>query len=121
MSDPQIKIVIIDDEKDLCFLLADMLGKYGFDVDYFFNLESGLEGIGALKPQWIVIDNDLPDGSGWEKTADILNMLPGVNIINISANPDSPRTAYESGVNYLIKPINVESIVSLIRGTQQAS
>src|SRR4051812_36812890 len=104
MDSDKIKIAIVDDEQDICFLLSNILTAQGFFVNTYFTLESGLKGIEVEKPQWVVIDNNLPDGLGWSKTPDILTMLPGVGIINISANPDSHRTYYKSNVHYLIKP-----------------
>lgn len=114
MASSRTRIAIIDDEEDLCFLLSGMLQSHGFDVHSFFTLGSGLDGIRELLPQWVIIDNDLPDGSGWEKTNNILNAIPDVNIIKISANPDSSRTHFEPNVHYLIKPIHVNSIIELI-------
>lgn len=121
MVDEKNKITIIDDEQDLCFLLSDILKGNGYEVNSFYTLNSGLEGINATKPHWVILDNDLPDGLGWDKTDQILDMLPGVNIIKISANPDSHRTFYSSNVFYLIKPLDVNSIISLINNSQAAS
>jgi DNA-binding response OmpR family regulator len=121
MALPKIKIAIIDDEEDLCFLLSEMLTAQGFEVTTFYTLMSGLNGITTLLPDWVIIDNDLPDGSGWENTNKILSSIPGVNIIKISANPDSSRSEYESNVHYLVKPIHVNSIVGLIVKNPAAS
>jgi two-component system, OmpR family, response regulator len=108
------KIVIIDDEQDLCFLLTSMLSAYGFEVKSYGTLRSGLDGIASMKPDWVVVDNNLPDGLGWEHNPSIENASPGVNIINISANPDSARLHKGPNIHYLIKPINANSIVELI-------
>jgi DNA-binding response OmpR family regulator len=118
MSPRKIKIVIIDDEEDLCYVLSNMLQAQGFDVDCYYTLESGLTGIETVRPDWIIMDNDLPDGQGWEKTNAILNTVPSVNIINMSANPDSKHIEGELKVHYLIKPIHVNSIVELIHKNQ---
>ena len=108
------KIVIIDDEQDLCFLLSSMLSAQGFQVKSYGTLRSGLDGIESIKPDWVVLDNNLPDGLGWEHTRKIEQASPGVHIINISANPDSSREHKGPRIHYLIKPINANSIVELI-------
>jgi DNA-binding NtrC family response regulator len=115
MTTAQTKIVIIDDEEDLCFLLGNMLIAQGFEVSSFYTLKSGLEAIERIRPQWVIIDNDLPDGRGWDKTSQILRDAPGVHIIKISANPDSQKTYNQHNVHYLIKPIHVNSITELIQ------
>ena len=115
MSSSRIKILIIDDEEDLCFLLTSMLKAQGFDCLSRHSLHEGMLAIEQEKPDWIVVDNDLPDGRGWESTDDILKMAPGSKIIKISANPDSERTHFLPNIFYLIKPIHVNSITELIR------
>jgi DNA-binding NtrC family response regulator len=114
MGADRTRIAIIDDEEDLCYLLSNMLKAQGFDVSSYYTLSTGLLGLKQTQPHWVIIDNDLPDGRGWASTDDILDTYPGVNIIKISANPDSSRTHFEPNVHYLIKPIHVNSIVELI-------
>ena len=114
------RIVIVDDEQDLCFLLSSMLKAQGFEVESFFTLKAGMTGISRLKPQWVILDNNLPDGLGWEHNGEIMQKAPGVHIINISANPDSHRAQTDARIHYLIKPINVNSIVDLINKSRVA-
>lgn len=113
MFSHKTKIVLVDDEEDLCFVLSQMLQSHGFEVHSFYTLEEGMQAILNLKPEWVIMDNDLPDGRGWEKTGSIRETLPDVNVINISANPDSSGES-EPKVHYLVKPIHVNSIVELI-------
>ena len=115
MSTAKTKILIIDDEEDLCFLLCSMLKAQGYECTAYYTLAQGLEGIRAQQPQWVIIDNDLPDGRGWEQTDNILEEIPEVEVIKISANPDSHKTHQQKNVHYLIKPIHVNSITDLIR------
>ena len=73
-----------------------------------------MEGIRLHHPQWVIIDNNLPDGLGWEKSDEILRLDENINVIKISANPDSPKTDNRCNVHYLIKPIKVQLIIDLI-------
>lgn len=115
------RIVIIDDEKDLCFLLSRMLVAQGFEVNYFLTLKSGMEGIKQVLPDWVIVDNNLPDGLGWEKVNEMIDTVPNVHIIKISANPDSYRARHREFVHYLIKPINVNSIVGIIQASSSVN
>lgn len=119
MNTDSIKIIIIDDEPDLCFLLSAMLTSYGYQVTYFHTLQTGIAGAIASHPDWVIIDNNLPDGLGWEGANEILKAHENTHIIKISANPDSPRTDNRYNIHYLIKPIRVQSIVELIRKNQE--
>jgi DNA-binding response OmpR family regulator len=119
MNTDSIKIIIIDDEPDLCFLLSGMLTSYGYKVTYFHTLQSGIDGAVSGRPDWVIIDNNLPDGLGWEGANEILKTHEHTHIIKISANPDSPRTDNRYNIHYLIKPIKVQSIVDLIHQNQE--
>lgn len=116
-ADP-ITIIIIDDEPDLCFLLSGMLTSYGYQVSYFHTLKTGIEAATAKGPDWVIVDNNLPDGLGWEGANEILKVHEDTHLVKISANPDSPRTDNRYNVHYLIKPIRVQSIVELINQHQ---
>jgi DNA-binding NtrC family response regulator len=117
MPGRKISIVIIDDEKDLCFLLSGMLEAQGYKASSFQTLQSGMDGVKELQPDWVIIDNNLPDGLGWEKVTEIIDLVPGVHIIKISANPDSDRARHRDFIHYLVKPINVNSVIGLIRNS----
>jgi len=114
MSTDSTNIIIIDDEPDLCFLLSGMLKSYGYQVTYFHTLQSGIDSAIANRPDWVIVDNNLPDGLGWDGVNEILKIHESTHIIKISANPDSPRTDNRYNIHYLIKPIRVQSIVDLI-------
>ena len=115
MEEQKTRIVIIDDEQDLCFLLSSLLSAQGYEVSSAHSFADGLNALSESRPQWLILDNDLPDAHGWEKTDEILALYPGINIIKISANPDSDRTHLQSNVHYLIKPIHVNSVSALIK------
>lgn len=114
MNEKITKILIIDDEEDLCFLLSNMLISNGYDVSYCHTIKDGITAIEKMQPQWVIIDNNLPDGLGWEKSNDILKFDETINIIKISANPDSARNDKRFNIHYLIKPIKVKAVTDLI-------
>ena len=118
MTANPITIIIIDDEPDLCFLLSGMLSSYGYQVSYFHTLKTGIEAATTGHPDWVIVDNNLPDGLGWEGANEILKVHEDTHLVKISANPDSPRTDNRYNVHYLIKPIRVQSIVGLINQHQ---
>ena len=107
------KIAIVDDEKDLCFLLSSFLKGLGFEVESFHSIGQYREGVRLFKPDWAIIDNNLPDGSGWELAQSIRKEFPGLKLILISANPDAPKTE-DFNSHYLMKPIGFTHIASLI-------
>jgi DNA-binding response OmpR family regulator len=115
MSAGSKTVLIIDDEEDLCYLLANLLRAQGFVVQTEFTLAAGLAAIRRQPSDWVILDNDLPDGQGWEKLEEFRAMAPHSGFIMISANPDAILSELLEKVHYLMKPIHVNSIISLIR------
>jgi len=108
------KIEIIDDEKDLCFLLKMSLTKKFSEIEYAHTLKDGLVLFEKSKPNWLILDNNLPDGLGWQSTDKFLSINKAVNIIYISANPDSVNDKKLENAYHFVKPLNISKITELI-------
>jgi DNA-binding NtrC family response regulator len=107
--------VIIDDEEDICFLLAGFLRKQSMPTTYSHSLKEGILILSKLKPELIFLDNTLPDGSGIDCIPLIRSILPKSKIIVISALSNLRERAISNGANNFIdKPISFESILSIL-------
>lgn len=111
------KVLVIDDEKDFCELIKNILVRENFVVDCAFTLEEA-EGKLREHPQIVLLDNNLPDGSG----LDYLQMHPvpfmNSSVIVITADPaDSvkEKAAREGTVAFLSKPFSVQTIRDMVR------
>lgn len=104
----QKKILIIDDEEDLCMLIKGYFLKNKHDVYIANTLQEGMSKVRSLSPDIIFLDNNLPDGTGWSIAAQIANEAPHASINLISAyHPVIPEMP--ANVNYRIieKPIKI--------------
>ncbi len=81
----QRKVLIIDDEVDLCLLVNNHLRKLGYAVSIAHSLKDGLLQLQLFTPHILLLDNNLPDGTGWSKAEEINSLFPGMTIILISA------------------------------------
>jgi DNA-binding NtrC family response regulator len=111
------KILVIDDEKDFCELVKNILIRENFAVDCAFTLE---EAEGKLRdhPQIVLLDNNLPDGSG----IDYLQMHPvpfmNSSVIVITADPAESikeKAEREGTVAFLSKPFSVQTIREMVK------
>jgi DNA-binding NtrC family response regulator len=111
------KVLVIDDEKDFCELIKNILARENFEVDCAFTLE---EAQWKLKgnPQIVLLDNNLPDGCG----LDFLQMHPvpfmHSSVIVITADPTESikeQAAREGTVAFLSKPFSVQAIRDMLR------
>jgi two-component system OmpR family response regulator len=84
-SDSIKRVLIIDDETDFCLLMKNYLVRKNYEVYISHTLGEGMKNLEKIKPDIIFLDNNLPDGLGWEKTEYICTHFPDTRINLISA------------------------------------
>lgn len=106
------KIVIIDDEEDLCRLMKAYLEELDHEVFLANTLSTGLNLIKSVTPDVVFIDNNLPDGLGWEKMNYLAIQFPGCKINLISAYESTPDvvSGMHPSVRILEKPLSLSSL-----------
>jgi DNA-binding response OmpR family regulator len=110
-------ILIIDDEQDLCALLTTVLTQENYIVDFAFNLTEA-KGKLEKRPRIVLLDNNLPDGSGIE----FLRMNPDkfvesyVVLMSADSSHSFELQLQQEGVNAVIrKPFTVRNVKDLIK------
>lgn len=89
--------MIIDDEVDLCLLLKTYLNRKNYEVFYSHTLKDGMMQFQLVQPDILFLDNNLPDGFGWEKAATLLEGNPKLQLHLISAyQPNTPEPSSNS-------------------------
>jgi DNA-binding response OmpR family regulator len=101
------KILIIDDEKDLCLLLRSYLMHKKHEVYVANRLGEGVQMALNVSPDIVFLDNNLPDGQGWDKTDWFRQQFPTIQIILMSAFKTLPtHFDSEKRVHVLEKPVS---------------
>ena len=109
------KVLVIDDEDDFGLLLKNYLSKKGFEVYISRTLREGMDAFENIRPDILFLDNNLPDGLGWEKTDYVMNKLPNIKCILISAYQHDNFTSNKyPTVKILEKPINIVELNSYL-------
>lgn len=100
------KVLIIEDEGDMCLLLNIMLNGKEMELDHVKNLAAAGEYLEKENPNVVILDNKLPDGFGIDYISFIKQNYPGVKVIMISGFDGSARdVALENGADiFLEKP-----------------
>ncbi len=109
-------ILILDDEVDICFLLGGFLKKH-FDIVNSIHSISSLNNENLEEYEIIFIDNNLPDGNGFDEIVKIKNEHHKIRVIAISAfdTPTEREYALSKGADiFLGKPFSQEQILSVI-------
>ncbi len=111
MPDSNRKILIIDDETDLCLLLKDYFVRKNYEVIVSHTLSEGRNILGALHPEILFLDNNLPDGVGWDLAPLIATDFPDTYIVLISAfHSTVPKMPVGSLFRVIEKPISMSDL-----------
>lgn len=109
------KILIIDDEKDLCVMLKSFLERQSYITEFAHTIKDGLSLAATFQPNLVFLDNNLPDGFGINHIGAIKSTAKGTKIVVISAMTPSRDESIKNGVNAFIeKPINMAKIKSIL-------
>ena len=108
------KVLIIDDEIDLCILLKNYLTRRHFAVETSHRLSDGIKQAINFSPDIIFLDNNLPDSQGWTKAEWLLNELPHAEIYLISAYKSTPALPVNPRLKIIEKPLSLKTIEKLL-------
>lgn len=113
-----LKVVIIDDEKDMCWLLENVLKEKHFSV---FSANTGKKGICLVRreePDVVLLDMRLRDMEGLEVLHKIKKLWPKIKVIIISAFSGYKimKKAVSLGADdFLNKPFTSKDIIKAIK------
>ncbi len=106
------KILVIDDEGDFQVLMQRFFTPNGYQVFVAGNIKEGLRILDEEHPDVLFLDNNLPDGLGWENSEFIRAHYPEIQLNLISAY-HVPKTS-TSSFRILEKPILLEELNQFI-------
>ena len=117
-KDNMAKILVVDDNLDMCQIISDILEEGGHTVNVSYNGEDALRKIKKNHYDLIVLDYRLSGISGLVVLEKALQMMPLLKVIMISAfGSDSTKTkARESGaVDFIDKPFDIKRFVQAVQ------
>ena len=112
------KVLIIDDEKDICFLISEILLDEKFITDFAYNSKEALSKFISYQPDLVILDVWLGNGDldGIELLKKFKELDSSIPIIIISGHGtvDMAVNAIKNGAyDFLEKPFNSEKIIIL--------
>lgn len=117
MSEFRQCILVVEDEPALRRFEVTTLDREGFEVHEAANLERGLIEARTRRPDMLLLDLGLPDGSGVELIRQ-LREWSDIPVIVVSARTDEADKvrALDSGADdYLVKPFGVAELLARVR------
>lgn len=114
------KILIIDDEVDFCIIMKGYFGKKDYEVDFAYSLQKGLFMLDDNKPDILFLDNNLPDGQGWQYVEQIVEKNPQLKVFLISAHQTkSSFRSTNKNIEVWEKPISMQLLNSVFSDKQE--
>ncbi|MDZ4793724.1 MAG: response regulator [Bacteroidota bacterium] len=111
------KILIVDDEEDICYFLGRNLSKRGFLTNTSYTLAEAEKQLQNIQPDILLLDNHLPDGRGIDFAKKIHTQYPDLKIIMITAHdsPEDRSKAYSNGIQYFLsKPFSITTVNQVV-------
>jgi len=107
------KVLIIEDEGDICLLLNILLAGKNIDLDHVKSLTAAKEYLQKEQPELTILDNRLPDGLGLDFIFFLRTNYPSAKILMISGyhSAEIKDIALDNGADmFLEKPFSKEQI-----------
>jgi len=110
------KVLIVEDEGDMCLLINILLTGKGMELDHVKTLTRAEEYLGQTEPSVVILDNKLPDGLGMDFIPHIKKVHPALKVIMISGfDKAAADVALENGADtYLVKPFSKEQLFDAV-------
>lgn len=118
------ELLLIDDDQELCDLLARWLGQEGFQVRACHDGHSARAALAEHTPGAVVLDVMLPDGSGLELLKQLRSDYPELPVLMLSARgePLDRILGLELGADdYLAKPCDPRELTARLRAVLRRS
>lgn len=111
------KILIVDDEADMCLLLNILLADKNITLDHVTSLSSASTYLESDQPTIVILDNKLPDGYGIDYIPALKKAYPDIRIIMISGFADAAKDlALHNGADvFLNKPFTKEQLYKSVK------
>lgn len=111
------RVLIVDDEPDICELIQDTLQRKKLVGDVCYTLNQAKEKLLRIPYDLVLTDMNLKGESGLELVSHVVQNYPQIPIVMMSAygNQDVAIAALKVGAfDFLNKPINTQILINLI-------
>lgn len=118
-----IKVMVVDDDNNICEYLRLYLEKDGFNVDIYHDGKSAIEAFPKFEPAIVLLDVMMPNMDGWQVCRE-LRKLSQVPIIMITAKGETfdKVLGLELGADdYVVKPFEAKEVIARIKAVLRRS
>jgi len=109
MNQEKALVLIVDDDKNICAILAALMKKEGLEAMVAYDGEKALKTVQANSPDLLLVDMMLPGMDGMEVLRKTRELDPDLPVVFITAHADSRgavKAIKEGAHDYLSKPFD---------------
>lgn len=113
-----MRLLVVEDEKDIATLTRDNLKRHGFAVDIAETLDDARAATAAVQYDLILLDLMLPDGDGVKFIREFRAAGNSTPIVAVTARDgiDDRVTGLNSGADdYVVKPYAMQELLARVR------
>lgn len=116
MAENKKRILIVDDDEDLSYIIGDMLESYGYSVDFATSSESAFDKLSDNTYHLIILDINLPNSTGFEICQELRSVSTVPVIFASARTSENDRIAGLDlgGDDYLPKPYSIKELLSRV-------
>jgi len=111
------KVLVIDDDVNICELIRLYMEKEGFEVLTIYNGIKAIESFKTFAPNIVILDIMLPGADGWQVCREI-RQISNIPIIMLSAKGETfdKVLGLELGADdYIVKPFEPKELVARVK------
>jgi DNA-binding NtrC family response regulator len=112
------RILLVDDDPAVLGSLGEALGDLGLEVETAPSAEAALGRLSAFSPDVLLSDIRMPGLDGIELLQLVRERAPSIDVVLMTAYDDMPtvvRAMREGAFDFLVKPIRLEELESVVR------
>lgn len=117
MSDEPHRVLIVDDDVDICQNMNDILQEFGYRTDMAHDGASAMKLVNSTRYDVALLDFKMPDTDGAALYTEIKKVQPSLIAIMVTAyaGSDGVQRAKDAGTWHVLrKPVDFEQLLSLI-------
>ena len=117
-ADRKSRVLVVDDEENITFLLDSALRHFGFEVKVTANGRDALREVEQFNPDVMLLDVMLPDLDGFEIVRRLRSDGQKVPVLFLTARDtidDKVRGLTLGGDDYVTKPFSLEEVVARLQ------
>jgi CheY-like chemotaxis protein len=118
------RLLIVDDEQDICSNMRDILTECGYSVDVASEWREGLDLLKQHRYRLALLDYKLPGVTGVELFQQMRQLNQGIEglLVTAYASDKTAQEALAAGMQAVVqKPVDLSHLISLLQESEHAS